>query len=119
MLKSARDAFDPVMLSEGEKAPRFAPYTPLLNTIPVATQQPVKMKTRRSIAAPPISFSDAIGRLDRSVLDSIIWTRIAQSKPDAIVCVYETEGGTCSDTSCEHIHLSRDIIPTRENLSVG
>lgn len=115
IVRSARDAFDPVSLSEKEKAPRYTSYTSLLPLIPVAAANPIKMKTRRSTpSAPPPSFSDVTGKLDDSVLDSIIWTRLARTKPDATMCVYEAEGGTCSDDSCTNIHLSRDIDPTRE-----
>jgi len=117
-IRSARDRFDPVILSEKDKAPRFTPYTSLLNMIPVAMAKTVKMKTRRRIASSPPSFLDAAGQLDRSILDSIIWTRIARTKPEATICLYEGEGGICSDTSCDNVHLSRDIIPTREAASI-
>lgn len=112
--KSLRETLGPVVLSEKDKAPRFAPYTPLIRTIPVATTKARKMTTRKRAASPAADFSDATGQLDRSILDSIIWSRIARTKSDAVVCVYEAEGGICADTSCSNIHLTRDIAPTRE-----
>lgn len=113
-----RDAGSSLNSPEPDQACRFTPYETLTNNIPLTAAQPVKIRTRSSTAT-GASFlhRDSGGKLDPSILDSIIWSRIHETRRNFLLCKYEVGGGICADDTCGDLHMSRDVVPTREKYT--
>lgn len=101
---------------------KFSSYRPLLSRypqlaaattaslLPYAANNPLSHQTPR-LAPIPEAIS-SLSSVDEALLASIVLTRRLQRQSDAVMCRAESGGGQCADTTCQDLHLAKDLQPT-------
>jgi hypothetical protein len=98
----------------------FQAYQPLLPRYPQLVSPTLLTSSLPQYAFPNSSpsraKSDGMRDIDTALLGSIVLTRRLRKEPDLVICAAEAGGGTCADSGCQNLHLSRDR-PVGESLS--
>ena len=85
----------------------FAAYRSILDRYPQLVFSTIKSSPSRFNW--PIMPPALQRQFDPERMSSIILTRRMQMDPSAVICGAESAGGSCADSACSDIHLSRDL----------